>query len=206
VGRLEEAREMYQKRVAIGGWEEERHYARYMAATLAPDWETRCAELLSVWESRPRRLEPLTTLLREMNAGHEMPDGTIQSLHHAAYFLSQVPLDTLPEDTFFIHENCWSWGVLFERSIAAFWVGRHEECLALCDHLLTLDTLPPNIRAQVVVNRSYVAPRPVVVPPVAHDHCMTCDHHFDQHTDEGCQQASGPELVFCNCPVFEATT
>ena len=48
--------ELYLRRANMEGFDQEAFYAAYMAATLAPEWETRCAELLSTWESRPRRL------------------------------------------------------------------------------------------------------------------------------------------------------
>ena len=42
----------------------------------------------------------------------------------------------------------------FEQSIAAYWVGRRDESVALCDSLLERD-LPEHIRAQVIVNRGF---------------------------------------------------
>jgi hypothetical protein len=152
IDRLPEARELFQKRAAMGGFLEEAYYAQFMAATLAPDWETRQAELLAVWESRPHRLEPLATLLRELNS---------RDLHHVAYLLAQVPVGPLPEDQFFVHENAWCWGIKFERSIAAYWVGRRDESLVLCDELLAQPDLPDAIRAQVEINRGYSAPPPI---------------------------------------------
>lgn len=60
LGRLEEARACYEKRVTLGGWDEEVFMARLEAAKISKDplefWET--------WACRPTRAEPLYYLER----------------------------------------------------------------------------------------------------------------------------------------------
>jgi hypothetical protein len=145
LGRNEEARAAYLRRVSMGGYAEEAFYAAYRAATLAPDWPTRAVELLAAWEMRPTRLEPLHALVSELNQ---------RSQHHAAYRLT----DGLPgpcADQLFVHRSIWDWGISFERSIAAWWVGDSAEFDALTDRLLANDRLPEHIRAAVEQNRGY---------------------------------------------------
>lgn len=145
LGRYDDAREAYLKRAKMGGFEEERWYASYMAATLGP-WPDKAIELMEVWNTRPHRIEPLASLLRELNS---------RSLHQVAYRLAQLP-DAIPKtDIVFVHTSAWNWQLKFERSIAAYWVGHKDECRELCDELLALDDLPDNIRAQAILNRSY---------------------------------------------------
>ena len=134
------ARSMYLRRVKMGGWDQETFYARYRAALLA-EWPQRATELLAAWESRPARLEPLHDLVSELNR---------RDMHHAAYALSGV-LPQPNEDVLFVHPAAWRWGMLFERSIAAWWTGHRDEAARLNAHLLTLD-LPANIRAAVERN------------------------------------------------------
>jgi hypothetical protein len=129
----------------MGGFAEEAFHAAYQAALLAPDWPTRCVELLAAWEMRPSRLEPLKDLLRDLNE---------RSLHHAAYALSAT--SGAPNgDILFVQREAWDWGVAFERAISAWWVGERAEAAALNDELLMNPRLPEHIRRQVETNRTY---------------------------------------------------
>jgi hypothetical protein len=142
LGRGDEARDYYLRRVALGGWPEEVYYAAWRAASLLPDVES-IPELLSSWELRPERLEALADALRRMNA---------IGLHRAAWLLSSVDTSTIPPDTLFVHGDVWDWRIMFERSIAAWWVGEHEEFDRLTDLLLENPRLPDVIRERVVLN------------------------------------------------------
>jgi glycosyltransferase involved in cell wall biosynthesis len=149
LGDARRARRWFLVRAGMAGFDEERYYAAYRAAQLAPDWPTRAAELLAAWESRPGRLEALHALVSELNR---------RDMHHAAYRLTSEP--TPPSaDVLFVSRDVWDWGMTFQRSIAAYWVGRLDECRDLCDLLLDIGTLPPYIRAQVIVNRGYTERR-----------------------------------------------
>lgn len=135
------AREMYLQRADMPGFIEETFYARYMAASLAPDWETRLFELLMTWESRPWRVEPLYDAISELNR---------RGKHHTAYRLS-VPGGP-HNDTLFVHANAWDWGMMFERSISAWWVGQKSESRELSLRLLENPNLPQHIREAVIRN------------------------------------------------------
>lgn len=145
IDRPAEALALYKKRVEMGGFPEEVFYAAYRAALLLPSWDLRCQALIAAWELRPTRLEPLHAVIQGLNA---------LGMHFTAYALGNVNvIDTA--DVLFVHRNVWDWGMKFERSIAAYWVGKKDECLALCDELLENPRLPENVRAQVEKNRSY---------------------------------------------------
>ena len=78
LGRFEAARDAFDRRAALGGWEEEAFWARFQAASLRArlgDWPTAFAGLVSAWESRPGRLEPLHELCWRLRLRGE---------HHAA--------------------------------------------------------------------------------------------------------------------------
>lgn len=138
------ARRFYLERATMGGWDEEVFYARYQAARLA-EWPQRQLELLAAWESRPHRLEPLWDLVIEYNR---------RDMHQAAYALTAV--DVKPcEDILFVTPAAWDWGLLFERSIAAWWTGHRDEAHRINDHLLSLPGLPEHIRAAVERNAAF---------------------------------------------------
>lgn len=133
------ARDLYLRRATMGGFADEVWYAKYRAALLS-EWPARAGELMAAWEAWPVRLEPLYHLVRELNR---------RGTHHAAYHLAVVPGD-LPT-ALFVEPGVWAWGLDFERSIAAWYVGHQDESRELGEHLLTLD-LPADIRAAVERN------------------------------------------------------
>ena len=108
------AADLYWRRVALGGWDQERFYAAYQAALLESDWSTRATSLLAAWGMRPHRLEPLHALVQELNR---------RGQHRAAYALASMP-QAQCEDVLFVHRSVWDWGLKFELSIAAWWVGK----------------------------------------------------------------------------------
>jgi glycosyltransferase involved in cell wall biosynthesis len=135
---------MYERRVRMGGWDQEVFYSRYRYALLLPTWPAQLQALVKAWEARPTRLEPVYEIAKAMNARGE---------HHAAYRFATVAVEPSADDLF-IHQSVWNWGMDFERSIAAWWVGRRDECRDLCDALLERK-IPDHIRAQVEANRAF---------------------------------------------------
>lgn len=139
------AKAMYEMRAHMNGWDQETWYARYRAALLEP-WPQRMEALMAAWENRPHRLEPLHDLVAEMNR---------RSLHYAVYSLTSRIEPAETGDTLFVHSAAWRWGIMFERAIAAWWVGERAEAAMINRHLLELPDLPDNIRAAVERNLSF---------------------------------------------------
>lgn len=136
---------MYERRMKMGGYAEEAWYAAYRHALLLPTWPAQVQALISAWEMRPSRLESPYEIAKALNARGE---------HHAAYRFASVPI-VPTADNLFVHTSVWAWGMKFERSIAAYWVDRKDECRDLCDELLAVPTLPQHIRDQVGKNRAF---------------------------------------------------
>jgi hypothetical protein len=139
------ARDMFLQRAKLGGFEEEVFYAKFRAAMLCEDWPTQMAELIESWESRPNRMEPVCALARGFNS---------RGQHQMAYALSSI-IPVHNTDVLFIHTDVWDWGLKFERSIAAWWLGYHAEAKNLCSELLANPRLPEHIREQVKINMSF---------------------------------------------------
>lgn len=132
---------LYQRRAAMPGWPEETFYAKYRAALLLP-WPDRLVALLAAWEFRPTRLEPLYEAIKQLNALGQ---------HYPAYQLAQV--EVVPTtDQLFVHTNVWRWGMMFERAIAAWWVGHRDECRDLTERVLAIGDIPPEVRAAAEAN------------------------------------------------------
>lgn len=133
--------DLYRRRAAMDN-SEEAFCAAYAAASLEPEWPAKQAALMAAWEMRPARLEPLYDLVHGLNE---------RGQHHAAYRLSETPAE-VPSDVLFVYPSVWDWGMPFERSIAAWWVGRRDEVAALSEALLTNPRLPAHIRQAVQRN------------------------------------------------------
>ncbi len=154
MGRTDEAVALYERRATMGGWGEEVYYSLLQSGVLraeSGDWPAAMDALSRAWESRPGRLEAcyeLAARLRKMNR------------HQAAHAVVCAVLDREPpEDLLFTQPWVYRWGLLFEYSITAYWVGDHAASLAACDRLLALPDLPAAHREQTRANRAFAADR-----------------------------------------------
>ncbi|MCX4981463.1 glycosyltransferase [Streptomyces sp. NBC_00572] len=154
LGRTEEAADLYERRAAMGGWGEEVYYSLLQSGVLradSGDWPAGMDALSRAWESRPERLE----------ACYEL-SGRLRKLgrYRTAHAVVSTVLDReQPGDLLFMHPWVYRWGLLFEYSITAYWVGDHAASLAACDRLLALPDLPETYREQTRANRAFAVAR-----------------------------------------------
>jgi hypothetical protein len=148
LGRRGRAIELYRRRADLPGWDEETYYARYQAGVLLSEsgaWPQAMHELMAAWELRPGRLEALQAL----SAGLRV-QGHYRSAHRFATAGLEVPPT---DDHLFVAHWIHDWGMLFEYSITAYWVGDLAGALDACDRLLARDDLFDVHREQTVSNR-----------------------------------------------------
>jgi glycosyltransferase involved in cell wall biosynthesis len=150
VGRLDEAIRLYRRRSTMEGLPEEAFYALYQVGVLAARADRRdeaVAALFNAWSGRPERAEPLYELSGMFRENEE---------YHAAHLVSERGIRMrIPNDSLFVHRWMYEWGLLFEYSIAAYWVGQPSAALQACDRLLQMPQLPDHYRRQTEINRSY---------------------------------------------------
>jgi len=150
LGEAGKAIELYERRAAMGGWEEEVYYSLFQVGVLRAglgDWPTAMDTLLRAWEARPQRLEAAYELVSRLR---------LAGRHHTAHTLVRSGLDQpVPGDWLFVQPWIYEWGLLFEYSISAYWTGNHSASVAACDRLLALGTLPDGHRQQTLTNRRY---------------------------------------------------
>jgi glycosyltransferase involved in cell wall biosynthesis len=154
LGNVREAIELYQRRAEMGGWVEEVYYALLQVGVLKAEkgeWPGAIDALVHAWEVRPQRLEAcyeLSSRLRGM------------SRYHAAHAFARAGLDRdMPQDWLFMQPWVYQWGLLFEYSITAYWVGDPQSSLKACDRLLAMRDLPGRYREQTHANREFAARR-----------------------------------------------
>jgi len=147
LGDKERALATYRRRVELGGWDEEVFYSKFQVAGLlaAIDPPQSVAAFLEAWEYRPTRAEPLYELAHRYREERK---------YHLAYHLAAIGRRlAVPSDVLFVHRWVYEWGMDFEWSIAAYWVGDLHAALSVNDELLLQRTLPQNVRDAVVYNR-----------------------------------------------------
>jgi tetratricopeptide (TPR) repeat protein len=119
---LEKAIESYQKRVDMGGWEEEVYYSMYMIAKISErmgvDDETVTGLYSKAWEYRPARLEAVFHVMRKLRD---------QKRNLVAFAYGDVAIKTKgTADILFIEPEIWQWRLLDEYSLAAYYIGNPE--------------------------------------------------------------------------------
>jgi glycosyltransferase involved in cell wall biosynthesis len=154
VGRHSEAIELYERRVGMGGWDQEVFYAMFQAGVLRAeigDWPAAMAALVAAWEYRPSRLEPVYELASRLRVRGE---------YHAAHLFAQRGIDRAqPDDILYVWPWVYRWGLLFEYSITAYWVGEHQAALDACRRLLSLPDLPEEYRQPTLTNMDFCLQR-----------------------------------------------
>ncbi|MBV9193421.1 MAG: glycosyltransferase [Solirubrobacterales bacterium] len=150
LGRLDDAVDFYQRRAEMEGWEEEVFYSLYQMGALSARLGRRAQAvdaLLRAWNRAPERAEPLRVLAALYREGAE---------HHAAHLVAERGLSiSIPVEGLFVERWVYEWGLLFEYSIAAYWIGQARAALQACDRLLALPQLPEAHRRQTIANRTY---------------------------------------------------
>jgi glycosyltransferase involved in cell wall biosynthesis len=154
-GHRTRAIELYLRRAEMGGWSEEVFYSLYQAGVLRAQDGNQMEGmrlLLQAWELRPSRVEPLYELAWRMRAGGD---------HRSAYLFARQGLDRPePDDSLFVERWIYRWGLLFECSISAYWVGEVVEAEQACLRLLALADLPESNRKQTQMNLGMIRQSP----------------------------------------------
>jgi len=154
-GDLDLARRWYERRAALGGWDEEVYCALYHAASamdrLAEPWPAVQDAYLRAWNARPTRAEPLHAIARHYRIAEQYPLGRL-----FARMAAEIPLPAA--DTLFVHADVYAWRALDEQAVCASWLGLWAETFELCQRLLARDDIPVEDRARIAGNRDLALP------------------------------------------------
>ncbi len=152
-GEKGKALEKYQKRVNMGGWDEEVFWSKLQIAHMLKDLglpkNIALAAYKDAFSFRPHRIEPIYYMAEIYNA---------QENYAKAYEILRVA-DFTPQpekkDILFNEDWIQNYGLLFQKSICAFYIGHYEEAVTLCDQLLLNEDLPVGWRTLTEKNRTY---------------------------------------------------
>ena len=146
VGAYEKAIEIFEKRVEMGGWDEEVFYSKYqigLCYELLGEIEAAKVCYLNAWEYRPTRAEPLWKIASICRKKGE---------YHQAYLFANKGMEIpYPNDIIFVDRPTYAYVLRFERSIAASYIGKIEEAIADCKIIDSLEDVAEDVRQ---VNKS----------------------------------------------------
>lgn len=153
IGERGKALEWFQNRVSRGGWQEEVFWSLLQIGHLLKSFGLPAnivkQSYLNALSYRPHRVEPLYYLVEVCN--HERD-------YESAYTYLQMR-ETLPvpesKDALFNMDWIDDYGLDFQRSITAFYVGRYQEALDACDRLLNNPNLPDHWKEMTLENRKF---------------------------------------------------
>ncbi len=151
-GNLPKAKEVYAKRAAMGGWDEEVYWSLLQIAKIDAELNKNLMEVtngyLKAYAYRPTRAEPLFYLAALHRAAGN---------HPTAYFFAKAGLDIKhPSDALFIEDWIYNYGLLFEYSVAAYWTGHMAEAKLANEQLLEKEDLPDYYKPYVLENKKYI--------------------------------------------------
>lgn len=147
----EEALKYYEKRVEMGGWDQEVFYAMYQVGVMKELLKKPLSEVvksyLKAFQYRPTRIEPLQQIARLYRL-----NGEYQLGYQTAKLAQALPVS---QDVLFVHNWMYEYGISIELSICAYWIGKYEECQQICLELLKNKNLPEDIRTYAQNNLNF---------------------------------------------------
>ncbi|WP_293314107.1 glycosyltransferase [Mycobacterium sp.] len=148
------ARKWYERRVEMGGWDEEVFYARYQIADVLPklgaSWPEVQDAYLRAWEFRPTRAEPLYAIARRYRL-----DGRYRLGYLFAQRAAEIPLPE--QDTLFVLADVHAWRAADEQAVCASWIDKRAEAFTLNRRLLARPDIPDQDRQRIAANRDVCA-------------------------------------------------
>jgi glycosyltransferase involved in cell wall biosynthesis len=144
------AEEEYQKRVDMGGWDEETFFSQ-MRVGLSRELQNKPVELvadalLKSWEMRPNRAEPLYHLSNVYRK-----HGRLRAAFMVSFQALSIPKPA--QDILFVDNDPYHWGILDEIVSTAHSVGKFHLGLQAADKLLNENRLPAEQIERVQKNR-----------------------------------------------------
>jgi len=150
-GRLDEAIVAYERRIAMGGWDEEIYCAKLQAAhlkeRLGVAYANTVTAYLDAYDFRPTRAEAPCELARYCRS-----HGRYVLARDFARIANALPV---PDDVLFVDRSAYDWRSRDELAVAAYWCGERDLSARLCRELLADARLPEREHARVSRNLEF---------------------------------------------------
>lgn len=141
------ARLQYERRLQLGGWEEERWYAQYMIAR-CKEWmdEDPVRDYIDVFEQNPERSEPLY---------HAAEWCRQRKLYNQATMYASMALLTPPENGLFIERDVYDWRLQDVLGAAAYYTPYRQLGISALNMLLAQAKFPAEHTDRIIRNRGF---------------------------------------------------
>lgn len=150
-GRLDESLAAYERRIALGGWDEELYYSKLQVASLRERLDRPYADVIAAWlaahDARPSRAEAMCELARYCRLNERYPSALV--------FARVAANLARPDDLLFVDHAVYAWRARDELSIAAWYCGDKRLSETLCRDLLADPALPAEQRERVQRNLEF---------------------------------------------------
>lgn len=137
----------YRQRIDIGGWQDEVWFAAYQIGRcheMAGRKEAAVYHYLDAYQRNPRRAEPLYELARMYLAANQFD---------LAYWFASTARDIPhPASGVFVLDFVYLWGIADVMAVAAYFMGKKDESIALCEEALMAADLPEGDRKRIKTN------------------------------------------------------
>lgn len=153
-GMHERSIESYQRRIDLGGWQEEVYISKYWIArqkqTMNKPDEEIIDAYLKAWEYRPNRLESLYHLIKFLGS---------KKRYALAFAFSAIGMKTGPcSDILFVEDEIWKWRMPDEYSVLAYYNGNAEEAHKTTSILINspvFEKIPESDRNRILKNLEF---------------------------------------------------
>lgn len=153
----------YQKRIAMGGWDQEIFWSMLQVGALQEALkmspEVIHESYTKAFNYRPSRIEPLHRLTYYYRTAEQYEKG-----YQAALPALNVPLSN---DVLFVEHWVYDYGLLLEYSICAYWTGRYLEAFLASQLILARPNIPTHVRECVERNLVWVNMKLKELHPIA---------------------------------------
>ena len=141
--------EQYNKRIQMGGWEQEIYYSLYSLAKLLEEENFPHAIVVAAHraahEFRPSRLEPLYNLAEYYRS---------KDMFQLCYDTATVPIFAT-SDSLFVTSSVYEYDLIFTRSICAYWIGEFECSRRDSERVILNPLTRETVRVQAIKNLQF---------------------------------------------------
>lgn len=150
-GKHELALEHYEKRIAMGGWDQEVFIAMLGVGPMKEALNKPADEIIQAYSKafqfRRSRVEPLYYL-----ANFYRRQGNFDLGYQIGKIAVTVPVSN---DSLFVQQWMYDYGLALELSICAYWTEKYDECREISMEILKKENLPASIRECVQNNLGF---------------------------------------------------
>jgi predicted O-methyltransferase YrrM len=127
----------YERRIAMGGWDEERFFsALQIARIIREQGKDPTTAYMRAYELRPSRAEPLCELANWLRDEKQKRYALAVVVARTA---SELPI---PNDSLFVNVEAYTWLSLQELAISAYWAGNKKAAVMCYEEILRRPTTP----------------------------------------------------------------